>query len=118
MQYFDLKILLKDNEGELLKAGLNSREEYDRRVKYFSFGMQQDIRLVDGQDTLPCVMYHFERAYDVTPVCTLLLGFERADKNAERPKTLLFYDKVFNNGLLKFTFKENRLQTLPKLLTL
>jgi hypothetical protein len=118
MQYYDLKILLKNNEGELLKSGLTSAEEYDSRVKYFSFGMQQDIQLVDGTDTLPCVMYHFERAYDATPVCTVLLGFDWKDSNAGKAKTLLVYDKTFNKGLLKFTFKENRLQTLPKLLTL
>jgi hypothetical protein len=118
MQYYDLKILLKTNEGELLKSGINSMEEYDKRVKYFSFGMQNDIQLVDGKDTLPCVMYHFERAYDATPVCTLLLGFNKDNSNAAKPKTLLVYDRTFNKGLLKFTFTEKRLQTLPKLLTL
>ena len=118
MQYFDLKILLKKNEGELLKSGINSPEDYDKRVKYFAFGMQNDIQLVDGNDTLPCAMYHFERSYDATPVCTLLLGFKKDNSNAAKPKTLLVYDRTFNKGLLKFTFKENRLHTLPKLLTL
>lgn len=118
IQYYDLKILLKSNEGELLKAGLNSTEEYTKRVSYFSFGMQEDIQLVDGNDTLPCVMYHFERAYDVTPVCTVLLGFKQQPVNAGKAKTVLVYDRTFNKGLLKFTFKENRLQTVPKLLTL
>jgi hypothetical protein len=118
MQYYDLKILLKNNEGELLKSGLTAAGEYDNRVKYFSFGMQQDIQLVDGNDTLPCTMYHFERAYDATPVCTILLGFNKDNSKEGKAKTLLFYDRTFNKGLLKFTFKENRLQTLPKLLTL
>jgi len=118
MQYYDLKILLKNSQQELLKSGLSTREEYEKRVNYFSFHMQQDIQLVDGNDTLPCALYHFERAYDVTPVCTLLLGFRKSESNAMKPKTLLVYERTFNKGLLKFTFKEKRLQTLPKLLTL
>ena len=118
MQYYDLKMQMKNNQGEILKAGLQSAEQYEKRVNYFSFHMQQDIQLVDGTDTLPCVMYHFERAYDVTPVCTVLLGFKKIPANAFKPKTLLVYDRTFNKGLLKFTFKENRMQTLPKLLTL
>jgi hypothetical protein len=118
VQYYDLKISLKDGQGELLKSKLGSADEYDKRVKYFAFGMQQDIQLVDGTDTLPCIMYHFERAYDVAPYCTVLLGFENDKTKSGKQKTVLVYDKTFNKGLLKFTFKENRLQTLPKLLTL
>jgi hypothetical protein len=118
MQFYDLKISLNDNEGEILKAGLKSREDYDKRVKYFSFEMQQDIQLVDGTDTLPCTMYHYERAYDATPVTTILVGFQADAKNAAKTKTLLIYDRTFNKGLLKFRFTENRLNTLPKLLTL
>jgi hypothetical protein len=63
-------------------------------------------------------MYHYERAYDATPVSTILLGFKKETKNDAKPKTLLVYDKTFNKGLLKFMFTENRLNTLPKLSTL
>lgn len=116
--YFDLTISLKDAQRELLKAGIESAADYDRRVDYLAFKMQNDIQLVDGKDTLPCVMYHFERAFDVSPACSILLGFEKRPVNLGESKTLLVYDRIFNKGLLKFTFKHNRLQTLPKLITL
>lgn len=116
--YFDLKIRLTKDEGELLKHNLASKADYEKRTKYYAFEMQQDIQLVDGKDTLPCVIYHFERTYDVAPFCTLLLGFSKNEKTLNQAKTVLVYDKIFNKGLLKFTFKENKLQTLPKLQTI
>ena len=118
MQYFDLKIMIKNAQGELLKYNLNSQEQYDNRVKYFSFHMQQDIQLIDGNDTIPCSLFHFERAYDITPYSTFLLGFALSNNSKQEDKTLIVYDKTFNKGLLKFTFKQNELYNLPKIKTI
>ena len=118
VQYYDLKILLNKKEGELLKFNLSSADQYNKRVKYFAFEMQNDIQLVEGNDTLPCVLYHFERTYDTSPSCTILLGFNMDKKSINKQKTLLVYDRTFNKGLLKFTFKENKFLNLPKLQTL
>ena len=45
MLFFDFKIKLKSGEGELLKYNLSSTQEYEQRVNYFSFGIQNDITL-------------------------------------------------------------------------
>ena len=118
VQYYDLKISLTEKEGELLKYNLSSSDQYSKRVKYFAFEMQNDIQLVEGNDTLPCVLYHFERTYDTSPSCTILLGFDMNLKSISKQKTLLVYDRTFNKGLLKFTFKENKFLNLPKLQTI
>lgn len=111
MQYYDFKIMLKDGEGELLKYQLSTQEEYNKRVNYFAFAMQNDIQLVEEKDTLPCSLFHFERAYDVIPSCTFLLGFEK--KLSNKSKTLIVYDKIFKKGYIKFTFDEKELQNIP-----
>ena len=116
MQYYDLRIVLNDGGNELLKYNLSSAEQYNERVNYFAFGMQHDIQLIDGHDTLPCLLYHFERAYDVTPSATLVLGF--LQKQPEGDKTLLVDDRTFNKGLLKFRFSAAELNNKPKLKTL
>jgi len=118
MQYYDLTIKMKSGEGELLKQGLASVEQYDQRVKYFAFAMQNDIQLVEGNDTLPCSLFHFERAYDITPQATFLLGFPVNENTSKEDKTLIIYDKTFNSGLIKLTFPINRLNNLPRLKTL
>lgn len=118
MQYYNLKIELNEGSGELLKYQLTSQQQYQQRVNYFSFNMQNDIQLVEGKDTLPCVLYHFERAYDIAPSSMFLLGFPLSKSKSQQEKTILVYDKTFHKGLLKFTFKKNELRNLPKLKTI
>lgn len=117
MDYFDLKISLNEGNGELLKYKLSSSQQYTDRVNYFAFQMQKDIQLVDGNDTIPCALYHFERTYDVAPSGTFLLGFSAAKKKIKGDRTLVVYDRTFNKGLLKFRFKKQELKNLPKLKT-
>lgn len=118
MQYYDLKISLPQHSGELLKYELSSAQQYQERVNYFAFGMQDDIQLIEGRDTIACTLYHFERSYDVAPASTFLLGFPTNKQEAPEEKTLLIYDRIFNTGLIKFTFRKNELKELPKLKTL
>lgn len=117
MQYFDLRISLNEGAGELLKYKLTSQQQYSQRVDYFAFGMQKDIILVEGKDTIPCALYHFERAYDVTPTSTFLLGFNLSKKVSSENKTLIIYDRTFNKGMIKIAFDKNELEKLPKLKT-
>jgi len=118
MQYYDLRISLNNAQSELLKHDLSSAQQYQERVNYFAFGMQRDIQLVEGTDTLPCAMYHFERSFDVSPVSVFLLGFPIRNGETPEDKTLLVYDRIFNTGLIKFTFSKKELKNLPKLKTI
>jgi hypothetical protein len=118
MQYYDLVISLKSAQCELLKYKIGSADDYQNRVKYFSFDMQHDIRLVDGGDTLPCALYHFERIYDIAPYCTFLLGFPLDKNHADAEKTLVYYDRIFGKGTIKFTYVKNEINNTPKLTTL
>lgn len=118
MQYYDLKITLNKSEGELLKYKLTSAQQYTDRVNYFAFGLQNDIQLIEGSDTLPCTLYHFERTFDASPACILLLGFPIDRHKVPADKTLVLYDRTFNSGLIKFTFSKDQLKKLPKLKTL
>src|ERR1700751_4964497 len=89
-RYFDLSIGLTEGEGEILKYHLTSVPEYDSRIKYFAFDMQKDIKLVEGNDTLDCMMFHFERAYDVSPYSKFLLAFPISGKNKSSESTIVF----------------------------
>ncbi len=117
MQYVDLKIELKEGGGELLKYKLQSPKEYESRINYFSFGMQKDIQLIEGGDTLPCLLFHFERVYNVAPYATFLLAFPLG-KDTKADKTLVFFDHGFNNGIIKFFFDGRDIKNVPQLETL
>jgi hypothetical protein len=116
LQYFDLRIEIEDFKSEFIKYDLDSPASYEQRVKYCAFEMQNDIKLIDGNDTLRCVLYHFERAYDVVPYGHFILGFETTKKKNIEAKTLCFDDKLFNKGMIKFTYPPKTIAKQPVLL--
>lgn len=116
LQYFDLRINIENIKTEFIKYNLPSVESYQQRVNYCAFNMQEDIKLIDGSDTLNCVLFHFERAFDVTSYGHFILGFENKKKKFIEAKTLCFNDKLFNNGIIKFTYAPSFLAKEPILL--
>jgi hypothetical protein len=116
VHFFDFKIKIENHNGEILKYNLSSPLQYDNRVKYLSFEAEKDIYLVDGTDTIPCSIYHFERAYDVAPELTMILGFASKQKYIST-KTLVFQDKIFDKGIIKFTIPANELANIPTIKT-
>lgn len=106
MQYYTFRIQSEKEGEELLKHGISNHTEYDMRVQYCAFRMQEDIKLVDGLDTLYCMLFHFERVYGVAPYATFVLGFSTT--GLVQDKTLIFEDKLFNSGKIMLTIpKEN-----------
>ena len=124
-QYFTFRIVSEKKTDELLKVNLKSENEYYARLEYFSFNMQNDIKLIEGTDTLNCVLFHFERIYGLAPYATFVLGFpltateqKAQDKKRERmyiDKTILYNDKVFGAGNVYITIKAENLNSIPEL---
>jgi hypothetical protein len=114
MDYFTLKITpLKGNES-ILKYNLQSEEDYQARLAYFSFDMQNDIFLEKSGKKVPCSLYHFERAYDLTNYRVFDLAFETNNNTASADKILILHSDFFETGPIKFIFKAKDLQQLPK----
>ena len=117
MQYFTLKIEAKNNNLELLRYKLESDEEYQDRVHYFSFDMQKDIYLMDGKDSIPCALYHFERNFGVAPYAKFVLGFETSQGNVIEDKKFSLNDRVFNVGRINIKINKNSIKSIPKIKT-
>ena len=117
MEYYDLIISVDSLQGEILKYNLSSKNDYEARIKYCAFEMQKDISMVNDGDTLPCSIFHFERAYDVTPRCTFLLAFDAKGIKKDKPRTIVYEDNLFKNGIIKFHYTVNDISVLPKLAT-
>lgn len=117
MLYYDFKIHIPNGSAEFLKYGVSSTPEYQQRVSYCSFSMQHDISLVQGSDTIPCSMFLFERAYDVTPEGTFLVGFDEHSVDLNKEITFVFNDRLFRKGMIKFTYAPKSLSRIPKLKT-
>jgi len=115
LYYFDLRIVNTTNTGDLLKSISSDYGDYDLKVKYCAYQMQYDIHLVAGTDTIPCILFHFERTFDVAPVSTFLLGFAKPVSHQYDDLQLIYHDNLFNNGIIKFHFTREDIENVPNL---
>ncbi len=114
LQYFLLEIEIPSEKGDLLKYNLTDNNEYYYRLKYFSFDMQNDIQLIENKDTLPCVLYHFERTYGLTSKCKITLAFENSPKTNTN-KIFVLNENVLGVGIVKLQFDYKELLNIPEL---
>ncbi|MBL4756018.1 MAG: hypothetical protein JKY52_20795 [Flavobacteriales bacterium] len=123
LQYFSLRIALRKDEGDVLRSGLYGEGEYEERIAYLNGHINKDIFLLDGGDTLSCVLHHFERNFGIAPYLNVSLGFEiTADEKeailnevpfAYSDKSLVFEDKLFGTGMVRLTIRGEDLANIP-----
>lgn len=115
MSYFNFRIQIINGKGELLKHQLSSPAQYEARVKYFSFEMEKDICLVQGKDTIYPGLFQFERIFEVAPYATVIFAFDNKMFNKNEEFTIVYNDKVFEKGFIKFNYKNKQLINLPNI---
>ena len=114
LQNFELNIGAEDKSKDILEYGLENKAQIDKRLYYLSFPIQKDLLLIEGKDTLHCVMYHFLRSYDISKKRTLFISFEKSKGN-KGPKTFIFNSDEFETGPVKIAFEEKDLNELAKI---
>jgi hypothetical protein len=116
MEYLDLTIASVSRKFELMRYNIVSPKEFDQRIRYYSFEMQKDIKMIVGIDTIPCALYHFERAIDIQSEDHFILGFPKSKSVSDR--TIVLQDKIFGKGIVKFNFSAQTITNLPKVKTI
>jgi hypothetical protein len=116
LQYFMLVIRNADGK-EIMEEGSREMVEYGSKLNYMISDMQMDFSLVDGNDTLPCAFYHYERNFGISPENNILLGFEipASSSNDVHDKTIIYDDKLLGNGIVMLTIKSEDIQQIPAL---
>lgn len=115
---FNFDIVSVDGRTSVLQHNLSGgQQEYGARINYLVSQAQQDFKLVYGQDTLPCTNYHFEQTFGLSALNTIVLGFEKPKEtqNQEEDIQLVFSNRLFNTGDIKFLFSKNKLAQIPRL---
>lgn len=113
LHYIDLTLSNK-MYSEYLKIGLEQKEDYYHRLKYFSFGIENDVKLIDGKDSLRCVFSHYERTYGITPYIKIVMAFEKKEESKEN-LFFTYHDQLFNNGIISIPIKRDELNNIPKI---
>lgn len=89
---------------DLLREGYTALD-YDRSVTYMASTIRGDfMAITSGNDTIPCSGVQFERHFKVSPFNRILLYFGGIDPSENIQ--LIYNDRLFNNGIFKFTFNE------------
>ncbi|MCT4581141.1 MAG: hypothetical protein N4A35_06960 [Flavobacteriales bacterium] len=112
LQYYKIKLQSKYS-GNILNNIPTQQQENEIRLQYFLNEFNQDLLLIDGQDTLMSSLYHFERNYGALDHNNILVAFPAtANKN---DKKLLFLDRVLGLGLQEITFRKEDLEKIAHL---
>lgn len=112
-QYFTLHIK-SGNHQEVLNTNGNALEQA-QWLEYFMGPAQDDILLVDGKDTLPCILYHFERSYNLDNGNAIVLGFEKTSRSHTGDKEIIYNDQVLETGPVHFTISQAAIQKIPQI---
>lgn len=114
LQYYTLRIESLIGK-EMMRTGIHSEHEYSMRLQYFSDLAQYDMKLVDGNDTLTCALFHFERNYGVAPYNNIVLGFQKI-KGSVNSKTLTFNERVLGIGKVNLKIEDKDINNIPQLI--
>ena len=110
-QYFVLT-MSEEQGADLLKSNALNGSSYQERLRYYSFEMDKDIKLIDGKDTLACKLYHFERTYDIAPYQKMVLAFDKGEDPAA-DKTFILHDQLNGSGFVKIKFPGKLFTLIP-----
>ncbi|MEE9363947.1 MAG: hypothetical protein V3U92_15205 [Cellulophaga sp.] len=100
-----IEMEFQHNKEDDLLQGEYTKMDYESAVKYMAFGIEKDFSvIVSSGDTIPCAGITFERNFKLAPFKRLLLHF--GNIGPEENIQLVYNDKLFGNGILKFRFKE------------
>lgn len=112
MYHFTLKFE-KNDQTNFLKDNYTTSEQFQLKSTYLSFDMRHDLVLVEGKDTLPCVLNHHERTYSNTPFEKVHISFPKLSENQDL--VLIFDDRVFGFYKVKFHFSNEDLHKTPEI---
>lgn len=110
MEYYTFEITTADGH-DLLDDQYHDADEVASRLEYFLSYAQDDFSLVNSSDTLPCSLFHFERSYSLSPVTTLVMGFEKVLPGEDR--TLVYNDRLLGTGPVQITIDSEDILSVP-----
>lgn len=111
INHFKLEIISLDKQDPL-RMNLSSKDEFYQRMEYFNSWLSNDIDCISGTDTLAFSFLHTERHYGISDKLTILMAFDEND--SREGLTMIYDDKVFGAGRMKFHFSEQEINSIPQ----
>jgi hypothetical protein len=113
MQYYTFRIGTVSGK-DVQRFNIDNDQQFYSRLEYFSLNMQNDLKLIDNGDTLPCLLYSFERTYGIDPRASFVIAFNKS-KTPGAAKTLMYSDQALGTGPILLSISASDLQQIPEL---
>jgi len=98
-----------------VKERIFDKKLYSSMLSYANTELQYDFNLqLENGDVVPCNLVHLEAANSVKPVIRITAAFNCSGAKLEGC-SLMFDDKLFNTGRMKFYYAADVFKDLPKL---
>jgi hypothetical protein len=122
-QQFLFHVALNDGNNDWLNSSTKRFSDYEEQIKYLSFSMQNDFKLLRNKDTVDCSMFHFERDYGIRPFGTFLIGFPckinegtgNDTVNINNSLKVIYTDSAFGDEIIEFPFLYSSINKIPTL---
>ena len=115
LYYFNFRVKSAKEGEHVLSALGKNREDILAADSYMNFDMQQDFYLLDGTDTCACVLFAADKTYAVSKVLTFSLAFDKKNNTSNSDKELVYDDKTFGKGVIRFTILGKDILSIPRL---
>ena len=99
MYYFTLKLGTTSKGTDLIRYG--SLQEQQQRIYYFSYTFQNDIYIEKNGTRKNCVLYHFERSYDLKGERSFVLCFKKESTEKKGEIKLVIDSPLLKVGIVK-----------------
>ncbi|MDP1801743.1 MAG: hypothetical protein Q8L81_10345 [Bacteroidota bacterium] len=109
-------VLIEDaNSNKKVKEAVVTKETYGQILAYGNTGLKDDFKLIQGVDTIYCSLVIVEPANSLQPIVRIALSFSGVNSLSESDLTLIYNDKIFNQGPIKFNYSKSTFQNIPDL---
>lgn len=113
--YFNFKITTAD--GGEMRSYIQTKENHAIIQHYLTSEIGNDFMIEAGGKEIPCSLIHAESDLGITNGFSFLMSFEKPAEEMAGDKgiTLVYHDRLFQNGILKFHFSKDQIRNFPSL---
>ena len=92
MQYYNLSMRVPKEFCQQMESNQKLRD-------YLSYNFQEDIYIKQGNDSLPCVLFHYERTLAMKCVASYVLGFENPSQDVKEERFIILKSAFFSEPI-------------------
>lgn len=114
--YFSFKIKPLNNNTSI-KNIISTKENYSRIKQYLAAAIKEDFKIERDSQKISCSIINVESDISVQNSFLFIMSFEKqAGENLlAKDLTLVYDDNLFQNGILKFNFSKDQINSFPKI---